>query len=235
MEPECLLPCSQEPATLPILSQMNPVCFIPSCFKIHFNIIFHLQLGFPLLPKPCISFSYSPYVSPSPLNSPPPSISSPQLFSVIVKIVKLLFKRFSPVICHFLRLKPKHLPHSSWMKQSNLQFTCALDVLLCVKQRCSQSVAGVCSTVLSYQTITSEVTEQREMKLRCNRRSVFSTTPCCSSWFVLRAVYLHPTHYDVSKTDAPFRMSVARVTVSVCVLRLFGETDSIRKCAHTVF
>jgi hypothetical protein len=39
MEPEGLLPCSQEPSIGPILSQINPVHTTPSCLsKIHFNV-----------------------------------------------------------------------------------------------------------------------------------------------------------------------------------------------------
>jgi hypothetical protein len=40
MEPESSLPCSQEPSTIPILNQINPIHTIPSyLFKIHFNIV----------------------------------------------------------------------------------------------------------------------------------------------------------------------------------------------------
>ena len=40
MEPGCSLPCSQHPATVPALFQMNPVHAFPYCFlTIHFIII----------------------------------------------------------------------------------------------------------------------------------------------------------------------------------------------------
>jgi len=40
MEPKILLPCSQEPATSPILSQLNPIHTLTACFfQAHFNII----------------------------------------------------------------------------------------------------------------------------------------------------------------------------------------------------
>jgi hypothetical protein len=40
MEPEGSLPCSQEPATFPILSQMNPIHISkPYFLKIHLNVV----------------------------------------------------------------------------------------------------------------------------------------------------------------------------------------------------
>jgi hypothetical protein len=40
MEPECSLPCSQNPPLVSVLSQINPVHTTPSYLsKIHFNII----------------------------------------------------------------------------------------------------------------------------------------------------------------------------------------------------
>jgi hypothetical protein len=40
MDPEGSLPCSQEPSTVPILSQINPVHTIPSYLsRIHLNIV----------------------------------------------------------------------------------------------------------------------------------------------------------------------------------------------------
>jgi hypothetical protein len=48
MELEDSLPCSQEHATVHILSQIDPVHVIPFCpFKIYFNIISHLRPGIP--------------------------------------------------------------------------------------------------------------------------------------------------------------------------------------------
>jgi hypothetical protein len=46
MEPECSLPCSQEPTIVPILSQMNPVHTFESCFpKINSDIILPWGVG----------------------------------------------------------------------------------------------------------------------------------------------------------------------------------------------
>jgi hypothetical protein len=67
MEQESLLPHSQEPATWPILSQINPI-HVPSHLSlIHFNII--LSWVFQVVsslrvspPKPCMLFSSAPYV-----------------------------------------------------------------------------------------------------------------------------------------------------------------------------
>jgi hypothetical protein len=48
MEPEGPLPHSQEPATGPYLSQMNPVRTVPFCsYKIIFLLIWHLHLDLP--------------------------------------------------------------------------------------------------------------------------------------------------------------------------------------------
>jgi hypothetical protein len=43
MEPECSLPCSQEPATGPYPEQMNPVHTFPNLSRIHSNVIPHFE------------------------------------------------------------------------------------------------------------------------------------------------------------------------------------------------
>jgi len=69
-------------------------------------------------------------------------------------------------------------------------------------------MADVCITLLFYQGIASEVTQQHEMKLRCNRWSCFGNhallLPICSGWVVLRAVCLNLIHYDIIKASTLF-------------------------------
>jgi len=81
MEPEGSLPHSQVPATVPNLSQLDPVHTLTSnVLKIRLNIIIQstpfsskwsLSLRFPQ-PKPCIRHSSPPYA----LHAPPISFSS---------------------------------------------------------------------------------------------------------------------------------------------------------------
>jgi hypothetical protein len=53
MEPEGSLPCSQEPSTVPFLSQINPIHTIPSYLRSLLIFFTHLRLG---LPQRSLSF-----------------------------------------------------------------------------------------------------------------------------------------------------------------------------------
>lgn len=90
-------------------------------------------------------------------------------------------------------------------------------------------MADVCITLLSYQAITSDVTKQHEMKLRCNRWSCFLQLRLVAAHvFWLGCVadsLLKPhtlTHYKgkhaVLHGILRCMSRVDRVTLSVCLL-----------------
>ena len=84
METESLLPCSQQPTTCPILSQINPVHSLQSCFfKIRLNNILSYMINFQMVSlfqvfpqKFCIHFCFPQYV-PHFVTCPSPSFYHP--------------------------------------------------------------------------------------------------------------------------------------------------------------
>lgn len=108
------LPCSQEPITIRLLSQMNQIYIIPSCFfKIHFNWFSHLQLSLVTVPTfrfsnqnfVCIILRFPTCYMPCPFH-PWSEVANNNWCGV--KIMKLLIKQVFPSFCHLLPLRSKY-------------------------------------------------------------------------------------------------------------------------------
>jgi hypothetical protein len=130
MEPKGSLPCSQEPYTGPILSQINPVHITPFySHKINFNIIHPLRswssfmvfflLVFPLtfyihycFPHSCCMLCPSYF----------PSLDPPNYTSRRVQFMKLPIMEFSRNSCHFISFRSKYFPQHPLRKNPQSMF-----------------------------------------------------------------------------------------------------------------
>jgi len=127
MEPEGSLPHSQVPATVPILSHIDPVHVLASHFlKIHLNIIlpstpgsskWSLSLGFP--------HQYPVYIFTLPhtcyMPRPSPRFDHPNNTGW-VQIIKLLITLFSSFPCYLVPLRPKYSPQHPILKHPQPTF-----------------------------------------------------------------------------------------------------------------
>jgi hypothetical protein len=120
MEPEGSSPCSQDPATVPILSQIPEPCFP----KNHFNIILPCtpsssdwSLPFRLSIQNFVRVSHSPHACYMTSLSHPPWFYHPNNIWWRVQTVGL-FIRFSPTSCHFIPLRSKYSPKHPAPKHS---------------------------------------------------------------------------------------------------------------------
>jgi hypothetical protein len=107
----------KSPASVPILSQINPVHVPPLYFqKIHLNIIVPSTSGSSKLsltqvsqPKPCIYLS-SPHMCYTPSPSHSSRFNHPNNTWWAVQIIKLLIIWFSRLPCYLIPLRPKYSP-----------------------------------------------------------------------------------------------------------------------------